>query len=218
MFIVALALPLLSSVYAEEPTAPKPPVISQQEVVEAALYGKVAVVEKALAQGYKVDARDLQKRTLLMYAAFNGQTNVVQKLILAGADVNAVDKTGSTALMFASSGKNASTVKLLIKKGAKVNTIDTNEHWTALMWAAAEGQIEVVKVLLANKADVFPKDVDGDTAESFAAQKGHPAVVKILQEAAKKKTETPSACITCGVTNKTKCATTKPESACSKCK
>ena len=98
-------------------------VIPPQEVIEAALYGKIDTIEKALAEGYKPDTRDPENRT-------------------------------------------------------------------ALMWAAAEGQIKNVKLLLKHKADVSLKDVDGDTAESFAAQKGHTAIVKILQEAAPKKAKT----------------------------
>ncbi len=162
--------------------------ISQQEVVEAALYGKTNTVEQALTEGYKTDTRDPENRTLLMYAAFNGQTEIVKMLIKAGADVNAQDKTGTSALMFAASAPGgAKTIQILLDAGAKINAIDSNEHFTALMWAAAEGQAENVKLLLKHKADATLKDVDGDTAESFAAKAGHAKVVKILQEAAAKK-------------------------------
>ena len=163
--------------------------IPQQEIIEAALNGKTAILEKALAEGYQPDTRDPQNRTALMYAAFNGQTQIVKMLIAAGADVNAQEKTGSTALMFASSGPYVETVQLLLDHGAKINTIDTNEHWTALMWAAAEGQADVVKLLLKHKANIALKDVDGDTAESFAAKNGHTEVVRILQAATASKTQ-----------------------------
>ncbi len=155
--IAAFAIALVFAAHAEEP-AKKPAPISQQEVVEAVLAGKIEIVEKALEQGYKVDARAPGNRT---------------------------------ALMFAASGPNAKAVKLLLDSGAKINMADSNEHFTALMWAAAEGQAEVVKLLLKHKADATLKDVDSDTAESFAAQKGHTAVVKILQEAAKMKEAPP---------------------------
>lgn len=184
---IALAAAALAGC-AKKPTV-KPEPIPQQEVIEAALYGKLDTVEKALKDGYKVDSTDPEGRTVLMYAAFNGQTQIVQKLIGAGADVNALDKTGSTALMFASSGPYAETVQLLLDKGANINIADNNEHWTALMWAGAEGQAEVVKVLLKYKADPTLKEKDGDTAESFAATNGHTAVVAILQAAAPKTDE-----------------------------
>ncbi len=162
--------------------------ISQQEVVEAALYGKADVVEKALEQGYAVNDPDQEKRTVLMYAAFNGQTPIVKTLIAAGADVNARDTIGTSALMFAASAPNGKdAASALLEAGAKINMVDDNEHFSALMWAAAEGQAENVEFLLANGADLTLKDVDGDTAESFAAKAGHAAVVKILRDAAAKK-------------------------------
>jgi ankyrin repeat protein len=48
------------------------------------------------------------------------------------------------------------------------------------MHAAAEGNLDVVKVLIANGADRSLKDVDGDDAASFAAQAGHMQVVEYL--------------------------------------
>jgi ankyrin repeat protein len=176
-----LILPLATS--AEE-AEKKPAPISQQEVVEAALYGKVETIKKALAEGYKVDSRDPEKRTALMYAAFNGQTAIAKLLIEAGADVNAQDKIGTSSLMFAASAPGGTeTVQLLLDSGAKINMIDNNEHFTALMWAAAEGQAEKVTLLLKHKADATLKDVDGDTAESFAAKAGHTAIAQLLKDA-----------------------------------
>jgi len=183
--ITSIALTVLNA--QAEDVAKKSTPIPQQEVIEAALYGKIETLDKALANGYQVNARDPENRTVLMYAAFNGQTKIVQKLIGAGAEVNAQDKTGSTALMFAASGPYAETVQLLLDNGAEINRVDSTEHFSALMWAAAEGQSEVVELLLKNGADPSLKDVDSDTAESFAAKNGHAAVVKILQATAPKR-------------------------------
>jgi ankyrin repeat protein len=153
-----------------------------EPIIEAALAGNTPLIGQALAAGFEPDRRDEQGRTVLMYAAFNGHSAVIEKLLDAGADINAQDQTGSTALMFASSGPFPQTVQLLIERGAKVNTSDNNEHWTALMWAAAEGQADNVKLLLNNKADPTLKEADGDTAESFATQNGHTTVAQILHQ------------------------------------
>ena len=51
----------------------------------------------------------------------------------------------------------------------------------AQMFAAAEGQADVVKVLLAHGANMKITDQDGDTALDFAEKNGHREAVKLLQ-------------------------------------
>jgi ankyrin repeat protein len=85
--------------------------------------------------------------------------------------------------MYASSGPNHETVALLLARGATVNLRDTEERFTALMFAASEGQDKVVRLLLEHGADPSLVDADGDTALTFAKQNGHRAVVAILTAA-----------------------------------
>jgi ankyrin repeat protein len=49
------------------------------------------------------------------------------------------------------------------------------------MHAAAEGNLEVVKVLIKYGADRNLKDADGDDAGTFATQNGHLQVVEYLK-------------------------------------
>ncbi len=86
----------------------------------------------------------------------------------------------SESLEMLLSGDNVEKVKLLIDSGAEVNAVDTGEGFTPLMHAAAEGQVEVVHVLLKHKANTAVRDVDGDTAQDFATRNGHSEVVKLL--------------------------------------
>lgn len=165
--------------------APKTPAI--EELVSATLDGKTEAITAAIKNGFDPNAVDQQGRCLMMYAAFNGHTETVKALIAAGAQVDKTDSTGSTALMFASSGPFTKTVELLLENGAEINRVDNNEHFSALMWAAAEGQAENVKLLVKKGADLSLKDKDGDTAESFAAQRGQTAVVELLKQAAAEK-------------------------------
>jgi len=154
---------------------------AEQALMESALTGKLDAVKALVEEGTAVDATDPEKRTSMMWAAFNGHTQVVGFLLDKGAKVDAKDASGRTALMYASSGPFSETVELLLEKGANVNLQGTQEGFTALMTAAAEGQLEVVRLLLGHGADPDLKDVDGDTAESFARQKGHQAVVDLLK-------------------------------------
>ena len=78
-------------------------------------------------------------------------------------------------------------VKALLKKGADVNAT-TNEsayyypgNSTALMFAAAEGRAETVKVLLSNGAQVRAKNKAGETALLLATRSGHKDVARILR-------------------------------------
>ena len=57
------------------------------------------------------------------------------------------------------------------------------------MFAAAEGQLEVVNLLLDNNADCTKKDIDGDTARIFASNNGHYDVVEAIDKYLANKSE-----------------------------
>ena len=166
---------LVSGVVGAQPSA------QVEALHEAAFAGNLDEVKRLLEEGAAVDVPDPDGRTALMWASFNGHTAVDALLLEHGAAIDAREMNGRTALMYASSGPFAATVGLLLEKGAEVNLQGTGEGFTALMTAAAEGQVEVVRVLLAYGADPDLEDVDGDTAESFATQNGHLKVVAMLR-------------------------------------
>ena len=62
----------------------------------------------------------------------------------------------------------------------------TTDDETALWIASHEGHAEVVKLLLAAKADVTPKAKDGKTALGIAKHEEHKEVVKLLEKAGAK--------------------------------
>jgi len=173
-----------TEVPAEKPAPPqaKKTKSASQAFFDAALNGDIQTVESELAAGVDVNAASLngQNQTVLMLAAYNGHTKLVEMVIERGGKVNHLDSTNRTALMYCSSGPFPETVQLLIARGANVNLVDNNEGWTALMFAAAEGLAPNVKILLENGADTKPKDIDGDTAASFAAQNGHQQVADMI--------------------------------------
>jgi ankyrin repeat protein len=176
--LIALLLTLCIPVAAQTPVQLTP---EEQALMEAAYMGKLDEVRRLVLDGTPVDAIDAEGRTPLMFAAFNGHAAVAEYLLDAGAEIDTKDSSGRTALMYAASGPFVETVGLLLKRGAEVNVQGTLEGFTPLMTAAAEGLTEVVRILLAAGADRDIKDVDGDTALSFARQNGHGEVVELLE-------------------------------------
>jgi uncharacterized protein len=148
---------------------------------EAAFNGDAATVSAALAGGMPVDQLETNGNSALMLASFDGHIETMQVLLDAGADINLRDSMNRTPLMFAASGPYPAAVRLLIAHGADINAIDKDEHFTALMFAAGEGLSPVVDILLAAGADPKLKDEDGDTAASFARQRGFTALADKLQ-------------------------------------
>lgn len=76
------------------------------------------VVSFLIKKGAKVNAKNRDGKTALMYAvnAYNKGLSQTTILINAGADVNAKDNKGRTALMYAVDNKEEESVDLLIKK------------------------------------------------------------------------------------------------------
>ena len=149
-------------------------------ISEPAFNGNLSAVQEQLGRGIAVDLTDDEMHTPLMWAAFNGHSPVVAYLLENGAKPDAQDVNGRTALMYASSGPFPETVELLLKNGAGVNIQGKSEGFTALMMATAEGQLEVARLLLVYGAATEIIDRDGDTARSFALEKGHSAIIQLL--------------------------------------
>lgn len=156
---------------------------TEELLFQLSLDGDLEGVTASLEAGTNVNAMDVDGRTALMFAAFNGHSEVVLMLLEKGAVLDGRDQMGRTALLYAATGPFPETVRILLDKGAEPNIVDSGEHFSPLMHAAAEGNLDVVKILLEAGADLTLKDVDGDDATSFARQAGHMEVVKTLESA-----------------------------------
>jgi hypothetical protein len=88
----------------------------------AAQLGDLDAMERHMANGLAVDARDPERGgTPLLWAAVTGQAKAIELLMHRGADVNAVDPDGGTALHAAAFMGHEKAVDLLVQNGAKVN-------------------------------------------------------------------------------------------------
>ena len=121
--------------------------------------------------------------TPLSLACTNGNGTMVELFLQAGADANTVLPGGETALMTAARVGALGAVKSLLARGATVDRKDDRRGQTALMWAAAEGQAEVVAVLVEVGAEFRTRLASGFTPLLFAVREGHLDVVRALLKA-----------------------------------
>ncbi len=167
--------------------------------------GGLGVVKLLLEKGADVNARTGGGEPALMIAARRDALEVVRLLLENGANVNAKDKGGLTALMIAARRGHLGMVEFLLNSGADIQAKDES-GWTALRWAATEGgmhavrllkergskmtlaaaaalgDVEEVKRLLGDGADVNARDKSGGTPLMAASQSGNLEVVKLLLE------------------------------------
>lgn len=108
--------------------------------------------------------------TPLSAAAAAGNVDVIASLLEAGADANEQNADGWTALMSAARKGNVKAARLLIEKGADVNRRERLREQTALLWAAAESQPEIVRELLAHKADPDARGEIVDLQSRFSGE------------------------------------------------
>ena len=149
------------------------------DFIAAAADGDLAQVQRLMASGADVNARQKDGEAALLLAALNGHRAVVVALLEKGADVDVKWNDGWTALMAASRGGHREIVRVLLSKGADVNA-EASRGWTALKVAALNGHLDIVQALLGKGADVNGKTDGGMTALMLASKGGHPEVVAAL--------------------------------------
>ena len=120
----------------------------------AAHRGDAAAVELLLGAGARAGLANRYGVTPLSLAAAGGNAAVVERLLRAGADPNAALPGGETVVMTASHAGRTAVVQALLVHGADVDAREDTRNQTALMWAAAEGHADVVRVLIQARADV----------------------------------------------------------------
>jgi ankyrin repeat protein len=142
--------------------------------ITAAEAGDMDKIKKLLAKREDINARDQRGRPVLHLAIWKNHIDAARFLIDQGADVHAQDiakndLTRQTPLHLVGrvTATSAELVQALLGKGADVNARDSR-GWTPLMWAAASGHVEIVKLLIEHADDVNLRDThkhnEGHTA------------------------------------------------------
>ncbi|MBI3651311.1 MAG: ankyrin repeat domain-containing protein [Acidobacteria bacterium] len=116
----------------------------------------------------------------LMLAANEGDISKVKALLASGADPNITDDTGDTPLMNSILARNKELIALLLPK-TNVNKTN-NDGFNALMYAAADGDAEIIKELISKGSKVDAQNQRGYSALMLAVARENKEIVKELLE------------------------------------
>ncbi|TPX37453.1 hypothetical protein SmJEL517_g00580 [Synchytrium microbalum] len=137
---------------------------------------------KALIQNNaKVDAVNKHGSTALYIASEKGFLEIVTLLVDHQADMHHCPTNGKTPVWIASHNGHLEVVQYLYSKGASTNQAETSENMgdTAMIAAAQQGQLNVVKFWIENNADANTK-VDSVPMLSIYSALGDLELVKAL--------------------------------------
>src|SRR3989441_1327465 len=128
-------------------------------IMWAAPNDDLALVQGLIKAGADVKLKNQLGTSALTEAAIIGSAPIIDELLKAGADSNTKNPEGETPLMaVARSGKVEAAMRLL-DAGADINAKEDWGGQSALMWAAAESQADMVKFLTSRGADVNARGV-----------------------------------------------------------
>jgi ankyrin repeat protein len=154
------------------------------DLFEATVTGDVARVREILDQHPEaVREASPDGFTGLHFAAFFGEPEVARLLLERGADpaVPAQNPSRVTPLHSAAAARQGVIAALLIERGVPIDARQAG-GFTPLHSAANNGDVELARLLLAHGADRRARTDDGRDAGALARDKGHGAVVALLQQ------------------------------------
>ena len=172
----------------------------------AAKNGSANLIELLLEAGANPNASMPMGETPIMTAARSGTAQGVQLLVEAGADVNTAEQSREqTALMWATAQGHVEVARLLVNAGADLEArsklrsrlmyadrsnggafdqgiMEQLGGFTALLFAARSGDIEMARLLLDSEADIEAVAGNETSALVIATHSGHQGLAKLLLE------------------------------------
>jgi uncharacterized protein len=128
-------------------------------IMWAAHHDHLDLVQALIKAGANVKLKNQFGTSALTEAAIIGSAPIIDALLKAGADPNTKNPEGETPLMAVARGGHVEAARRLLDAGADVNA---KENWggqSALMWAAAQRQADMVKFLASHGADLNARGV-----------------------------------------------------------
>jgi uncharacterized protein len=160
-------------------------------IMYAAANDDLELVRALIKAGANVKMESQLGTSALTEAAIIGSAPILDALLKAGADPNFRNPNGETPLMAAARSGKVDAAKVLLDAHADINAKESWGGQSAIMWAAAQSQAEMVKFLASKDANLNdhgkinqwerkviqeprPKDMNkgGFTALHYAAREG----------------------------------------------
>jgi ankyrin repeat protein len=168
-------------------------------VMYASANGDLELVRALIKAGANVKLKNQLGTSAITEASIIGNTPIIEALLKAGADPNFRTTDGETPLMAAARSGKIDAAKALLAAGADINAREAWGGQSAIMWASALCQADMVKFLASKDANLNdhgkvnqwerkviaeprPKDLNkgGFTPLHYAAREGCVACVENL--------------------------------------
>lgn len=146
----ALLLLAATAAAARAQVAPSAPEVARYTGLHAAAHtGDLAALDKLIAAGADVNAREAYGRTPLHVATFARQREVIRRLAKAGANLGLLENDRYDAVTIAAVADDEETLAVLLQLGASAKLVTSRYDGTALIAAAHLGHDGVVRQLIA---------------------------------------------------------------------
>jgi ankyrin repeat protein len=148
------------------------------DFILAIKFDDVKAVQTLLKKGMDINVSEpIRGETAMMIALRENSTKVFDALLHdRNIRLEARAHNGDTALMLASYLNNLAAVKQLIAFGAKIN----QSGWTALHYAAAAGNVQIMVLLLDGDAHINARSPNQTTPLMMAVRSGSTPAVELL--------------------------------------
>ena len=134
-------------------------------------------ITQLLNRGFDVNTLDANGQHGLMLAIKEPSSKAALALVSAAkVDVNHLNASGESPLMMAALKGELDLALKMVSKGADVN----KTGWTPLHYAASNGHVAVIKLLIENHAYIDAESPNGSTPLMMAAMYGTVDSVKLL--------------------------------------